>query len=39
LNNAREALPTDYTIWVNAAKLEEAQGNVSIVLKIIGRAV
>ena len=27
LNEAREAVPTDHTIWVNAAKLEEAQGN------------
>ena len=24
LNEAREAVPTDHTIWVNAAKLEEA---------------
>jgi pre-mRNA-processing factor 6 len=24
LNKAREKLPTDHTIWVNAAKLEEA---------------
>jgi pre-mRNA-processing factor 6 len=24
LSNAREAIPTEYSIWVNAAKLEEA---------------
>jgi len=27
LDNARQAIPTDHTIWVNAAKLEEANGN------------
>lgn len=39
LNEAREAVPTDHTIWVNAAKLEEAQGNNQLVDKIINRAI
>lgn len=39
LNSAREAIPTDHTIWVSAAKLEEAQGNSQLVDKIISRAV
>jgi pre-mRNA-processing factor 6 len=39
LNKAREYLPTDHTIWINAAKLEEAQGNLSSVEKIVSRAI
>jgi pre-mRNA-processing factor 6 len=38
LNKARETIPTDYTIYVAAAKLEETQGNGQIVGKIIHKA-
>ena len=31
LNQAREANPTEYTIYIAAAKLEEAQGNVQLI--------
>jgi hypothetical protein len=31
LNKARQAVPTDPAIWINAAKLEEAQGNNDMV--------
>ncbi len=27
LNLARKALPTEHSIWIHAAKLEESQGN------------
>ena len=37
LNKARENIPTDRMIWVTAAKLEEANGNLSMVDKIIER--
>jgi len=39
LNKARDHMPTDHTIWINAAKLEEAQGNISSVEKIVSRAI
>ena len=39
LNQARQHIPTEPAIWINAAKLEEAQGNTSMVPKIIDRAV
>ena len=39
LNDARAAVPSDHTIWVSAAKLEEAQGNTTLVEKIINRAI
>jgi hypothetical protein len=31
LNKARQAVPTDPSIWITAAKLEEAQGNTDMV--------
>lgn len=31
LNKARQAVPTDPSIWITAAKLEEAQGNSDMV--------
>lgn len=31
LNKARQAVPTDPSIWITAAKLEEAQGNIDMV--------
>ena len=37
LNKARENIPTDRQIWITAAKLEEANGNISMVTKIIDR--
>ncbi|KAM5546596.1 hypothetical protein ABKV19_002401 [Rosa sericea] len=39
LNNARVHLPKERAIWVEAAKLEEARGNVSKVGKIIERGI
>lgn len=39
LNDARKAIPTESAIWINAAKLEEAQGNTGMVTKIISRAI
>lgn len=38
LNKAREALPTEPQIWLAAAKLEEANGNVKNVDAIISKA-
>ena len=38
LKEAREAILTDHTIWIHAAKLEEAEGNNNLVDKIINRA-
>lgn len=32
-------MPTDHTIWITAAKLEEAQGNLTSVEKIVNRAI
>lgn len=37
LNRARENIPTDRQIWITAAKLEEAHGNIPMVDKIIDR--
>jgi pre-mRNA-processing factor 6 len=39
LNSAREFLPTDHTIYISAAKLDEAYGNDAQVDKIIERAI
>ena len=39
LNNARKAIPTEPTIWISAAKLEEAQGNQGMVQIIIDRGI
>lgn len=39
LNRARDANPTDNTIYVAAAKLEEAQANIDLVQKIIHKAI
>lgn len=39
LNKARENIPTDRQIWITAAKLEEANGNVQMVDRIIERSV
>lgn len=39
LNRARQALPTDRSIWLAAAKLEEAQGHEGMPTKIIPRAI
>ena len=38
LNKARENVPTDRQIWITAAKLEEANGNIPMIDKIIERA-
>ena len=35
---ARLAIPTEPLMWITAAKLEEAQGNVDNIEKIITRA-
>lgn len=35
LNKARQAVPTDPSIWITAAKLEEAQGNIDMVSLMI----
>ena len=35
LNRARTAIPTDRSIWIAAARLEEAAGNLKNVEKII----
>ena len=37
LNKARESVPTDRQIWITAAQLEEANGNIQMVEKIIER--
>lgn len=39
LNKARENIPTDRQIWIMASKLEEAHGNLTMVDKIIDRAI
>lgn len=39
LNKARQAVPTDASIWITAAKLEESQGNAAMVDKIIARGI
>jgi pre-mRNA-processing factor 6 len=38
LNNAISTIPTDHTIWISAAKLEESQGNTKKVSDIVKRA-
>lgn len=38
LNNALQTIPSDQTIWVSAAMLEEVQGNETKVYDIIKRA-
>lgn len=37
LNKAREYIPTDRQIWIMAAKLEEANGNIAMVDRLIER--
>ena len=39
LNKARETIPTEPQIWITAAKLEEANGMLDLVDRIIERAV
>lgn len=39
LNKARQQIPTDASIWITAAKLEEAHGNAAMVHKIIDRSI
>ena len=39
LNRARKALPTEQSIWITAAQLEEANGNHEMVEKIVPRAI
>lgn len=39
LNKARQAIPTEATIWISAAKLEESQGHSEMVGKVIARAI
>eukprot|EP00456_Euglypha_rotunda_P010868 TRINITY_DN12793_c0_g1_i4.p1 TRINITY_DN12793_c0_g1~~TRINITY_DN12793_c0_g1_i4.p1 ORF type:complete len:148 (-),score=38.95 TRINITY_DN12793_c0_g1_i4:18-461(-) len=39
LNKARQAIPTDPSIWITAAKLEEANGNSENVDSIVKKAV
>jgi len=39
LNRASQANPNDHTIYVAAAKLEEAQANTEMVPKLIHKAV
>jgi hypothetical protein len=39
LNKARQAVPTDPSIWITAAKLEESEGHLEMVGKVIARAV
>ena len=39
LNRARERLSKEPAIWITAAKLEEANGNTSMVGKIIERGI
>ena len=39
LNKAREKIPTEPQIWITASKLEEANGNVDLVDRIIEKAI
>ena len=39
LNDAREANPAEVTIYIAAAKLEEAQGKHDLVSKILRKAI
>lgn len=38
LNKARKALPTEQSIWITAAQLEEANSNFDMAQKIVARA-
>ena len=38
LNRARLAVPTEASVWLTAAKLEEAHGRAAMVPKIVARA-
>jgi len=39
LNKARETIPTEPQIWITAAKLEEANGNMDLVDRIIEKSI
>ena len=39
LNNAISEIPTNYSIWITAGKLEEANGNTKKVFDITKRAI
>ena len=39
LNKARETIPTEPQIWITAAKLEEANGNLDLVDRIIEKSI
>jgi pre-mRNA-processing factor 6 len=39
LNKARQQIPTDASIWITAAKLEEAHGKTAMVDKIIKNSI
>ena len=39
LNKARQQIPTDASIWMTAARLEEAHGNADMVPKIVDRSI
>jgi hypothetical protein len=39
LNKARQQIPTDASIWITAAKLEEAHGKIAMVEKIIKNSI
>lgn len=39
LNDARKAIPTEPAIWISAAKLQEAHGDLKMVAKIIDNAI
>lgn len=39
LNKARQQIPTDASIWITAAKLEEAHGKAGMVEKIIKNSI
>ena len=39
LNKARETIPTEPQIWITAAKLEEANGNIELVDRIVEKAI
>jgi pre-mRNA-processing factor 6 len=38
LNRAISAIPLDHTIWISAAKLEEANGHAQKVYEVVKRA-
>ena len=39
LNRARETIPTEPQIWITASKLEEANGNLELVERVIEKAI